>query len=69
MYKTQSTHQPTNSIIGLSDEQFDAIAPDVENEVLFKHFVDCLLEIANEQNNDLALFHLKKARENFNSTK
>ncbi len=48
----------------------DAALPTSETDpILFKHFMACLIDIAKNDSNDLAVFHLNKAVEYYSQNK
>lgn len=46
-----------------------ALPTSATDQILFKHFMACLIDIAKNDSNDLAVFHLNKAIEYYSQNK
>ncbi len=64
MLNAQPSNQ--NHLNAIDDAALPTSATD---KILFKHFMACLMDIAKNENNDLAVFHLKKAIEYYSQNK
>lgn len=64
MLNAQQSNQTTLNIID------DATLPTSKTDaILFKHLMGCLVDIAKNEGNDLAVFHLNKAIEYYSQNK
>lgn len=64
MLNAQPTNQNHNNMLNDASLSNDATDP-----ILFKHFMACLIDIAKNESNDLAVFHLNKAIEYYSQNK
>lgn len=46
-----------------------ALPTSATDQILFKHFMACLIDIAKNESNDLAVYHLNKAIEYYSQNK
>jgi len=59
----RTTEQHLNSV------NDDTLSNSATDQILFKHLMACLVDIAKNESNDLAVFHLNKAAEYYNQHK
>lgn len=64
MPNTQPTNQSHLNVI-----EADALPASATDQIIFKHFMACLLDIAKNESNDLAVFHLNRAIEFYTQNK